>query len=116
MPTDKRKWQPCGVGLVDWDHQKAISGCHASKHWTGDRTYHTAPARVKLAIKAIDAIEGDLSDGLVPLYRSDKEAFAKRVLAVVLPWRWEEVGKCCYACFKQHFTAQLVAQHRVFRR
>ena len=25
MPKDKRKWQPCGVGLVDWDHQKAIS-------------------------------------------------------------------------------------------
>jgi hypothetical protein len=48
---------------------------------------------LKLAIRAIDAIEGDLSDGLVRLYQSDKEAFVERVLAVVLQWRWGDVDK-----------------------
>ena len=54
MPTDKRRWQPCSFGTQSQANRVAIAGCHASKGWTRDRTYHTQASRLKLAKVRLD--------------------------------------------------------------
>ena len=85
MPTDKRRWQPCSFGTQSQANRVAIAGCHASGGWTRDRTYHTQASRLKLAKVRLEDIEGDLSQGVRQLYRAGKDAFAERVMALMLP-------------------------------
>ena len=105
MPTDKRRWQPCSFGTQSQANRVAIAGCHASGGWTRDRTYHTQASRLKLAKVRLEDIEGDLSQGVRQLYRAGKDAFAERVMALMLPQNCVEADKCCYACFRTHFLA-----------
>ena len=112
MPTDKRRWQPCSFGTQSQANRVAIAGCHASGGWTRDRTYHTQASRLKLAKVRLEDIEGDLSQGVRQLYRAGKDAFAERVMALMLPQNCVEADKCCYACFRTHFLDQLTPGHR----
>ena len=114
MPTDKRRWQPCSFGTQSQANRVAIAGCHASGGWTRDRTYHTQASRLKLAKVRLEDIEGDLSQGVRQLYRAGKDAFAERVMALMLPQNCVEADKCCYACFRTHFLDQLTPGHRAF--
>ena len=85
MPTDKRRWQPCSFGTQSQANRVAIAGCHASKGWTRDRTYHTQASRLKLAKVRLEDIEGDLSQGVRQLYRAEPVTKREQILPCLVP-------------------------------
>ena len=113
MPVGRRRWQPCLFGTLSESAQHAIPGCHASRHFKRDRTYHTRGTQLKLARKLVDSLvsDGTLSEALEQLYAADSDDFLKRVLVLVLPTKREGTAKCCYSCFKTHFLDVLTPQH-----